>query len=395
MNETITTGLLDTGLQSPTRHGPYLGSAQSTGRKAVSQARVTVLSGLGEKRPAAILVEARGLRILLDAGGALHPGQDCDWYQGLDLDAVLLTQDQQDHAGGVKYLPEHIPIYASAATARCLPPGRIWRELPMQGFTYIDDIAIQTGRSGQALGGVWLHLDIGGGVFYSGDFSCESLLYPFDVPPRAELALLDATYGLYDQTRLLASETLELLLLEKPALLPVPPSGRAVEIALWRHQAGCTDWSLDPACYENLTRLVYEGDDMLLPGIKQQLRDIMPQAAQFNPHAHLILAGEADGIGGEAGRLIREGQFSWADVADNQEQRYLIYTGYVPPHGPKGSHVLRWNVHPRLNDLRWVVNMVEPTYTVPLFTTIHDERDWTNGVGKSLSLQRSWSLADA
>lgn len=361
----------------------------------MSQAHVTVLSGLGEKSPAAVLVEARGLRLLLDAGGALHPGQHCDWYQDLALDAVLLTQDQQDHAGGLQHLPEHVPIYASAATARCLPHGRIWRELPMQGFTYINDIAIQTGRSGHALGGVWLHLDVGGGVFYSGDFSCESLLFPFDVPPSAELALLDATYGLYDQTRSLASETLELLLSEKPALLPVPPSGRAVEIALWRHQAGFSDWSLDAACYENLTRLVYEGEDMLLPGIKQQLREIMPQASQFDPQAHLVLAGEADGISGEAGRLIREGQFSWNDGGDQPDQRYLIHTGYVAPHGPKGTHALRWNVHPRLSDLRWVVNMLEPTYTVPLFTTILDPRNWISCVGKSLSLQRSWSLADA
>ncbi len=361
----------------------------------MSQAHVTVLSGLGEKSPAAVLVEARGLRLLLDAGGALHPEQHCTWYRNLCVDAVVLTQDQRDHAGGLEYLPEHIPIYASAATARCLPPGRIWRELPMQGVTYINGVAIQTGRSGHALGGLWLHLDVAGGIFYSGDFSCESLLFPFDVPPSAELALLDATYGLYDQTRNLASETLELLLLEKPALLPVPPSGRAVEIALWRHQAGFDDWSLDPSCYESLTRLVYEGGDTLLPGIKQQLREMMPKAAQFNPQAHLVLAGESDGIGGVAGNLIRQSQLDVGQFIPDATQRYLIHTGYVAPHAPKGSHVLRWNVHPRLSDLRWVVNMIEPKYTVPLFTTIHDERSWVNILGKSVSLQRRWSLSDA
>ena len=40
---------------------------------------VEVLSGLGEKAPAAILVEAEGSRLLLDAGGALHPGQSMAW----------------------------------------------------------------------------------------------------------------------------------------------------------------------------------------------------------------------------------------------------------------------------------------------------------------------------
>lgn len=360
----------------------------------MTPAQITVLSGFGSKSSACILVQARGTRLLLDAGGPLFPGQACDWYRDLDVDAVIITHDQPDHAGGVHLLPDHIPIYASAATARCLPPGRIWRELPIQGLTYINGIAVQSGRSGHALGAVWLHLDIGGGVFYSGDFSCESLLYPFDLPPSAELILLDATYGLYDQTRSLACEALEQLLQEKPALLPVPPSGRAVEIALWRHQAGFNDWALDPLCYESLTRLVYEAGDLLLPGIKQQLRDIMPQAAAFDPDAHLVLAGEADGIHGTSGRLIRDSAAAFFGSEGQEGYRHLIHTGHVGPHSPKGTHTLRWNVHPRLSDLRWVVNMLEPRYSVPLFTTIHDERQWASVMGKSLSLQSSWTLND-
>lgn len=358
----------------------------------MNQTLVTVLSGYGGKAPAAILVQACGLRLLLDAGGPLYPGQVCDWYQGLEVDAILVTHDHQDHIGSLSKLPEHIPVYATASTARSLPAGRIWRELPTRGTTYIGDIAVRTGLSGHALGGVWLHLDVGGGLFYSGDFSCESLLFPFDLPPPAYLALLDASYGLYDQSHHVAWSILESLLESHPALLPVPPSGRAIEIALWRQQQGFEDWSMDASCYENLTRMISQSSDLLLPGVQQSLRELMPRAATFDPQAHLLLAGEPDGCQGKAGELIREHQARVAEPNAESGERLLIHTGYVAPHAPRGTHTLCWNVHPRLTDLRWLVDMVQPRYCMPLFTQMHDLPTWRNVMGPALSLEGHWEL---
>lgn len=131
--------------------------------------RVEVLSGLGDKAPAAILVEADGRRLLLDAGGALHPDQSMAWVDGLDVDAVLISHDHIDHIGGVSALPAELPLYCTGEVAAALPSGREWRALPERGQCRIAGIPVTTGQAGHSLGGVWLHLGVDGGVFYSGD----------------------------------------------------------------------------------------------------------------------------------------------------------------------------------------------------------------------------------
>jgi mRNA degradation ribonuclease J1/J2 len=53
---------------------------------------------------------------------------------------------------------------------------------------------------------------------------------------------------------------------------------------------------------------------------------------------------------------------------------------------------LCWNVHPRLTDLRWLVDMVQPRYCMPLFTPMHDLPTWRNVMGAALSLEGHWEL---
>lgn len=220
--------------------------------------RIEVLSGLGEKAPAAILVEAEGRRLLLDAGGALHPGQSSEWAKGLDVDAVLISHDHVDHIGGVAALPAELPLYCTAPVAAALPQGREWRPLPARGECRIAGITVTTGQAGHSLGGVWLHLGVGQGVYYSGDACLESLLFPFDEPPPACVALLDASYGLYDVPQAQCRDALAQQLSE-PRVMPVPASGRALEMALWLDAMAPRlgiDWNLDDACRVGLERLL-------------------------------------------------------------------------------------------------------------------------------------------
>lgn len=142
--------------------------------------KIEIISGLNRKAPAAILLSARGQRILLDAGGALEPDEAL-WQVPADIDAVLLSHDHADHIAGLNRLPRDVPVYCSKVTAQALPAGHNVRYINVRGRFRIGEITVTTGSCGHAYGGVWFHLDIDGGVFYSGDISMESALFHFDL----------------------------------------------------------------------------------------------------------------------------------------------------------------------------------------------------------------------
>ena len=84
--------------------------------------------------------------------------------------------------------------------ARGLPKGLPVRPLPLGGTGEVLGIEVTTGRSGHAPGGVWIHLAIGDGFLYTGDWSAESILYGYDRPTSAvATALLDCSYGGYEK----------------------------------------------------------------------------------------------------------------------------------------------------------------------------------------------------
>ncbi|WP_081803501.1 MBL fold metallo-hydrolase [Halotalea alkalilenta] len=344
-------------------------------------ARIEILSGVGGKHPAAILVETAGVRLLLDAGASLCAERPESWWRGLEVDAVVIGHDHVDHIGAVARLDPRIPLYATAQTARSLPPGRDWRALPLRGAVDILGVKVRCGQAGHALGGVWLHLGIGGGILYSGDFSLESALLPFDVPPPASVALLDASYGAYHcaldqaQARIAAAMT-------GPTLFPVPPSGRALEMALWLQRGWPGEWSMDDACQAALEAALADPQaaELIRPSALAALGRLLERRQGFDPGARLLLAADPDGLGGTMARLL----------ADPRRRHRAIFTGHLDPRGPPGMRTqdlrLRWNVHPRLEDLRWLLERIEAARCVPLFTAIEDEDAWRAALGVSLVL---------
>lgn len=359
--------------------------------------RVEVLSGAGAKGPAAIVLSTPHWRVLLDAGATLNPqeyGRTEPWLARAisphqTLDAALISHDHVDHIGAANQLPLSVPIYCTAQVAQALAPQANWQALPLNGQTVLHKenapaLYISTGANGHSLGGVWLHITDEAhsteGLFYSGDFSVESALFAFHCPPRSELALLDASYGNSDTPQTQHIQTLKAYL-QAPSILPVPASGRALELALWLPQNGFTSWSMDAQCYAALDLALQAPETQFQPGVFKQL-----QTMQQNHYCHtdgypslnttadiwLLADPLADGQNNPFLKqwIAEQNRLPPHQTASHQ----LIYTGYLPDSQRNESahiqmHSLRWNVHPRRQDLVAVLQQTQAQAWQPLFTS--------------------------
>ncbi|UYO76201.1 MBL fold metallo-hydrolase [Halomonas qinghailakensis] len=342
---------------------------------------IHLLSGLGDKGPAAIVVETNGKRLLLDAGGALHPGESITWAGGLDVDAMLISHDHIDHIGGVAELPETIPLYCTPLVANALPKHRAWQPLPARGSLMVEGIKVTTGQAGHSLGGVWLHLDVDGGIFYSGDACFESRLFPFDTPPAAHTALLDGSYGNYDQPQ---ENCLQAICqqLEQPLVLPVPETGRALEMALWLSEEADRrqlPFAIDPIIRDNLAALLALPSDLRRPGLDSAISALLKRQSASQP----VL------------RLVSDRN----DTPDQWPNYQLLHTGYLTPERQAQLAAgevrwQRWNVHLRASHLVALADQLRATQVVPLFTPLTGNclSDWQQRLGQRLCTHRSLEI---
>ncbi len=338
---------------------------------------ITVLSGFGEKAAAAILVEVAGVRILLDAGGSLEPKQAKGWEFPENLDAIVISHDHIDHCRGLSDLHDPVPVYATEPVAPRLPRGLNLQLLPLRGSIEIAGITVTLGQAGHSLGGVWIHLAVAGGIFYSGDYSLESGLFPFDLPPPAASALLDASYGLYQRSAAAGrAQLMALMNTSRQIVLPVPPSGRALEIALWLHKSGIDDWRLGEDCL-SVQQALQLAPELFSASAHRQLRTLPSKA--YSGEQKIIICGDADGAGGEAQRLMN----------DKSRDVFSIYTGYLPAQASADvaagrAQCIRWNVHPRRADLSWLIDHLQADRCLPLFCKIGNRQKWRACISERL-----------
>ncbi len=328
-----------------------------------------LISGVGKKGPACFALEAQGKRLVLDLGEGPPPGCLPDVASIGSADALILSHGHKDHIGGLSLLAKlgNPPIYATEIVAQSLPEDLNARPLPIRGAAEVLGIPLETGRDGHAPGGVWLHFGFGEGFLYTGDYSAESALYAYDPPSRpAATALIDCSYGDYDQALPGCWSELAAHLGKRPLLLPVPANGRGPEIALELMRHGCRDIFIDDAMQKALRQLGNGAGHSLRPDLAGEIHRLADLAQPIDGARGVMLAASADGASGTTARLLPEFERS-PDVA-------ILFTGYINPNTPAErlaqtgrAQRMRWNVHPRLSDTLALARAVRPRTIIPAF----------------------------
>ncbi|WP_205964933.1 MBL fold metallo-hydrolase [Pseudooceanicola lipolyticus] len=327
---------------------------------------IEVQSGLGEKGPACLRLWTGTETWILDVGvgpEATSPFVPA-WLDGADR--VLISHDHIDHIGGAAHaIAAGLPIHCTPQTARALPPAARVHDLPERGVTEIAGVRVTTGRNGHALGGVWMHLDLGDGFFYSGDWSEESDWFAFDTPPGAATAMIDASYHLDDVTQAARKTALDRALSQlrgHQLLFPVPPSGRAGELALHLYRHG--DVSFDEACRDAvagalLSGSLAEGADQLAPLLNKP----------FDPAAQYLVCDTPNADAGMSWRMVQD----WRDAGRLGHDAVVLFTGHMTAHAraiaSQGGRFLRWNVHPPLGDQIEMIRRLGARRFAPLFSS--------------------------
>lgn len=330
--------------------------------------RLTPISGVSGKSPACFLVDTGHVRLLLDLGYGPQPGLVPDVDGVGNVDALLLSHGHKDHAGSLSLLPRvgDPVIHATEIVGRHLPPGISSQPLPLAGVTEILGIRVQTGRSGHAPGGVWLHLSVGEGLLYTGDYCTESILYAYDPPPPANTVVLDASYGAAEASLAEGAAALAACVDTGSALLPVPADGRGPEIALSLARMGCRRLRADEAIRTRLQLLATAERASVGDGIAAELAALVPRIAPIEDLTGIVLATPADGTAGTVAQLLAQ--------CERSPEPDIVFTGYLPPGTPAERLVasgraryVRWNVHPRLSDNVALTRATRATTVVPAF----------------------------
>lgn len=357
-------------------------------------ATLTAISGLGAKGPACFLVETGGARLLLDLGYGPDPGQWPDVGGVGRVDALLLSHGHRDHAGALKLAPQvgNPPLYATAMVLARLGRDGDGAALPLQGDAEVCGVRVRTGRDGHAPGGIWLHLDLGDGLLYTGDYGVESPIYAFDEPPPAGTVVLDASYGDYSSSIDDCVARLAPVFERGAALLPVPPDGRGPELA---YHAAATRAELPRIGADlraSLERMASAERDSLRPGVADALACIARDAPPVAGPDGILLAGRADASDGEASTLATR----W----EREVRPEIVFTGYFPYGSPahrlvgaRRARYIRWNAHPRLSDNVALARSVKARTIMPAFADARYLEAWRSAFAPArVTLEREVAL---
>jgi len=332
--------------------------------------RLTALSEFGVKGPAAFLLEIDRRRLLLDLGEG-PDGRARPDVSGIGrVDAILVSHGHADHAGALDLAASlgEPPVFATAPVRKLAACARLAQAQPLaRGSSKVLGIPVETGPAGHAPGAVWMRIGGADGLLYTGDCSAESVLYPWEPPPPAAALLFDASYGTFDAPLDEAVEAIGALAAQKPVILPAPAAGRGLEMALLLSEAGLAVAACAAHCRTAETLLGCA--DWLTAGAEARLHRFLERCRPIEPDAPLppvTIAAKPNADDGEAEGLVRR----WA----GSEAAAVVFTRHLAAGSPAEEAVaegkarfIRWNVHPRLSDLRRLLERVRPRAAMPAF----------------------------
>jgi Cft2 family RNA processing exonuclease len=242
---------------------------------------------------------------------------------------------------------------------------------------------VEIGRNGHAPGGIWLRFDVGEGFLYTGDYSRESAVYTFDEPPAAATVLLDASYGTDDRPLSFGQGELARMAAEGPVLLPAPADGRGPDMALFLHEQGY-DVALDDDTRQ-AARMLAEEPGQTQPYVAKRLAALVRATRRLDsdsPVAGVMIAGNGTGSSGISAALIER----WR----SQSGPRIVFTGHVGKGTPAEqlvracrAGIVRWNVHPRLQDNLRLARTIKARQIIPAFLHLEDTQGLRTAFGEA------------
>lgn len=368
--------------------------------------RISALGGSGEMGRNCFAIENGEEIFLLDCGVKREiQNEQVGFYPHLTpefvakIKAVFLSHCHEDHVAALPLLYElgfKGKVYASSATIETTPTFiKKWASyvkanngtlpfsddriaqiqfLPIQlGENTIENISIETGRSGHVLGGIWFkfHFDETS-ILYTGDMVLNPILLQVDIPGESHSAIMNCAYAnqainQQDQFDSLLSSIHNTLSTQGLVLLPLPPKGRSSDILhyLLTHLTSTTLFieSEILSCY---TELLNKSD-----WVKKRENDI--------PSENLTINVISNSIQRESALKNRNAVYLAADgMLTTEESRYcyeqikndpnskVIITGHVA-RGTIANHILD-NDYRRQNKIKCRVEKI-------VFKAHLDDRD--------------------
>ena len=358
-------------------------------------AELIAISGVGAKGPACFLVETGEARLLLDLGYGPDPGRWPDVEGVGRVDALLLSHGHRDHAGALARLAPQVgnpPVFATSIVLDRIGRNGAGTVLPLRGDAEVCGVRVRTGRNGHAPGGIWLHLDVGDGFLYTGDYGVESPVYAFDTPPVAGTVVLDGSYGDYSDSIEDCVAELRPVFERGSVLLPVPADGRGPELAYHLATSMGKLPCIGADLRSSLERMAGAERDCLRPGVAGVLGRIARDAPPIAEPRGILLTGRADASDGEAASLASR----WQQGAAPE----IVFTGYFPFESPahrlvgsRRASYVRWNVHPRLTDNISLARAVKARTVMPAFGDARFLEPWSRAFAPArVTLQREVDL---